>query len=172
MQAAIDQDDNVYVVYRTAKDGEHRDINLLLSQDGGDHFDSQIMDKWNTYACPMSSMSFGETDRHMLVGWETENQVRFAPLEKGSLGTREIRSPAEPGPTMKHPDFATSPEGTVLVVWTEGSGWNQGGNIAWRLLDPTMKPIGKTHRLDSEVPVWSFLQAYYDGHDDAFHILY
>jgi hypothetical protein len=172
MQAAVDRNDNVYVMYRTAGKGEHRDINLLLSTDRGKSFEDQIIDEWKLQACPMSSMSFGETDRYMLAGWETENQVRFAPMEKGSLMKLEIKFALEDDSKMKHPVFATSTNGEVLLVWAEGTGWKQGGTIAWQQYDSQINPVGKLHRPDAEVPMWSFLAAYYSPPEDTFYILH
>jgi hypothetical protein len=119
----------------------------------------------------MSSMSFGETRDRMLVGWETNNQIRFTALEKGVLTDPNVLSPDQ-APKMKHPVFASSPEGQVLLVWTEGTGWKKGGTIAWKKWDDSKDGMGKVHRSNAEVPVWSFLAAYYDQHDDTFYVLH
>ncbi len=112
MQATVDSKNNVYVVYRTARNGKQRDINLLMSQDSGVSFRDEILDKWTLEACPMSSMSFCETDKSMLVGWETEQQVRFLPIDLESLKTGEVMTPSDKAKSMKHPVFASSSDGS------------------------------------------------------------
>jgi hypothetical protein len=172
MQATVDSRDNVYVVYRTARNGKQRDINLLMSQDGGANFSDEILDKWALEACPMSSMSFCETDKNMLVGWETEQQVRFLPIDLDRLKTGAVTNPSDKAKSMKHPAFASSPEGDVLWVWAEGTGWKQGGTVAWQLYDSSGKSAGRVNRSSAEVAMWSFLAAYYDHSDNTFLILH
>jgi hypothetical protein len=172
MQATVDHKENVYVVYRTARNGNQRDINLLMSQDGGEHFSDKILDKWTLEACPMSSMSFCETEKNMLVGWETEQQVRFLPVDLGQLKTGKIITPTDKAKSMKHPVFASSPDGDFLLVWAEGTGWKQGGTIAWQKYDSFGKAAEKVNRSITEVPMWSFLAAYYSQSEDTFIILH
>ena len=120
----------------------------------------------------MSSMSFGEVERGMLVGWETKNQVQIAPVAKGSVNAGKIISPSDSKKSSKHPVFAVSPEGNVLIAWTEGTGWKKGGTIAWREYDSSMRPTSEVGRLPAGVSVWSFVASYYDSNDGFFYILH
>jgi len=42
------------------------------------------------------------------------------------------------------------------VAWTEGTGWNRGGEIAWQRFDDPLRPKGEPGRV-SGLPVWSFV---------------
>jgi len=172
MQAEIDSEGNLYVVYRTAKNNKNRDIGFLVSKDSGKAFQDNILDRWQVMTCPMSSMSFGEINRGMLVGWETENEVRIAPVAKGTVKSGKLISPSNNQMGSKHPVFAVSPKGNVLISWTEGTGWKKGGSIAWREYDATLRPISEVGRLPAGVSVWSFVASYYDQNDGVFYILH
>jgi hypothetical protein len=43
----------------------------------------------------------------------------------------------------------------VLLVWTEGTGWQRGGRLAWQSYDAQGRPLGLHGEADG-VPVWSF----------------
>lgn len=172
MQAETDNEGQLYVVYRTARNDKNRDISLLVSKDSGKTFQDNIMDRWMVMVCPMSSMSFGEVERGMLVGWETENKVRVAPVVKGTVKSGEMISPAGNQKGNKHPVFAVSPKGNVLISWTEGTGWQKGGSIAWREYDASLRPVSEVGRLPAGVSVWSFVASYYDQDEGVFYILH
>jgi hypothetical protein len=58
----------------------------------------------------------------------------------------------------------------VLIVWTEGTGWNRGSNLTWQLFDQNGRPSpvsGST----SGIPVWSFAAAF-PNREGSFVILY
>ncbi len=172
MQAESDSEGNIYVVYRTATKNKNRDINLLVSNDSGKTFQDKILDRWELNACPMSSMSFGELEKSMLIGWETEQQVRMTLIAKGTVNSGQIISPTGDSKGSKHPVFATSPKGNVLISWTEGTGWEQGGSVAWLEYDADMNPVSETGRLPAGVSVWSFVASYYDRNDNTFYIFH
>ncbi len=172
MQAASDSEGNIYVVYRTATENKNRDINLLVSTDSGKTFKDKILDRWELNACPMSSMSFLETKNGMLAGWETEQQVRMTLIAKGTVNSGRIISPTGDLKGSKHPVFSTSPKGNVLISWTEGTGWEQGGSIAWQEYDADMNPVSEIGRLPAGVSVWSFVASYYDRNGNTFRIFH
>jgi hypothetical protein len=58
----------------------------------------------------------------------------------------------------------------MLLVWTEGTGWQRGGALAWQLFDKSGKPLDEKGRQDG-VPVWSFGAAY-AKEDGSFVVLY
>jgi hypothetical protein len=43
----------------------------------------------------------------------------------------------------------------MLMVWTEGTGWQRGGSLAWQVFGRNGKPVGDM-RVEPGVPVWSF----------------
>jgi len=46
------------------------------------------------------------------------------------------------GSNRKHPAIATARNGLTLLVWTEGTGWNKEGSLAWPLFDEAGRPLG------------------------------
>ncbi|PCJ52113.1 MAG: hypothetical protein COA79_24560 [Planctomycetota bacterium] len=172
MQADCDSNGNVYAVYRTATNNKSRDINLLVSKSKGKKFGSKILDKWPLNRCPMSSMSFCENTDRMIIGWETNKQIKYTSVAKGSLKAKKVVSPNGGSKSGKHPVFAISSEGNILVVWTEGTGWKKGGSIAWQELDSSMKSISKTGRLPAGVSIWNFVASYFDAETKTFNILH
>ena len=54
-----------------------------------------------------------------------------------------------------HARIAISPDGKTLMAWTEGTGWNRGGSLAWQLYDAAGKPIGKKSTAPG-LPAWTF----------------
>lgn len=146
------------LLYRAATDLIHRDIYALTSHDGGRRFTSARVHGWDVGACPMSSMSI-TTGPRGLHAWETDGQVYFTSAERGGV----IHAPP-PGTTAdaqhrKHPRLAVSDDGTsVLLAWTEGTGWARGGSLAWRVFDAQGRPTA-VHGTAPGVPVWSFAAA-------------
>jgi hypothetical protein len=41
------------------------------------------------------------------------------------------------------------------MAWTEGTGWQKGGSLAWQLFDTNLQPM-KERGTAAGVPVWSF----------------
>ena len=63
------------------------------------------------------------------------------------------------------PDFSQVPilhianlRGEVLLVWTEGTGWQKGGSLAWQIFDGAERPAGEPNELPGIV-AWSFAAA-------------
>lgn len=172
MQAEGDSEGNVYVVYRTATNNETRDINLLLSKNRGKTFESKILEKWPVNTCPMSSMSLFELSNRMLIGWETNKQVRFTTIAKGTVDTETIVSLGGMAMGGKHPVFAASSDEKVLIAWTEGTGWGKGGGVAWQEFSSLIRPVSMIDRLPEAVSVWSFVASYYDRDTKTFYVVY
>jgi hypothetical protein len=42
----------------------------------------------------------------------------------------------------------------MVLVWTEGTGWQKGGSLAWQVFDKTGKPSEEKGRMDRGIPVW------------------
>jgi hypothetical protein len=154
LQLFASRSGTVYGLYRSATEGVHRDIYLLTSADRGHSFSGRILHKWDINACPMSSMGFAEAETKVLGTWETGGQVYFSDLRGNALEP----VPA-PGPIggRKHPRIATNADETILV-WTEGTGWQKGGSLAWQIFDKAGKPTAAAGKL-AGIPAWSFAAA-------------
>jgi hypothetical protein len=137
---------------RSATQGVHRDIYLLTSLGRGARFEGRKLHAWNINACPMSSMAFADGAGRLLAAWETAGQVYLEDVTQPNV--TPIAAPGE-GKTRRHPRLAIAPNGTVLMIWAEGAGWQRGGSLAWQLFDPSGKPAGETH-IGPSLPDWSF----------------
>jgi hypothetical protein len=49
---------------------------------------------------------------------------------------------------------AFNARGEMIVAWTEGTGWERGGALAWQVYDRAGKPTGERGRVDGGIPVW------------------
>jgi hypothetical protein len=168
MRAFADRGGCVYLVYRAAGEGVHRDMMLLSSKSLGRGFQSFRLDRWDTTVCPMSSEAFAEGPAGVFAAWETRGQVYFARI--GSASVKAIPAPGE-GHERKHPALAANAKGEVLLTWTEGTGWERGGALAWQLFDPSGRPTPIRGRLAAAVPVWSLPTVIADK-DGGFTIYY
>lgn len=148
----------ITMLYRSATESVHRDIYLLRSTDHGKTFQGRQLHKWDINACPMSSMDIAENDRETACAWETGGQIYWLRLPRtGSIAAAPTAAPGQ-GMGRKHPRIALAPSGEMLLVWTEGTGWQKGGSLAWQLFDREGAPIGVKNQL-AGIPVWSFAAA-------------
>lgn len=169
MRALADGDGNVFALFRGARGGVHRETTLLSSRDHGITFDPLPLQDWETGMCPMSSAALGVTSRGVMAAWETKGKIYFRPLRSVAGETNATETVAT-GPGAKHPALATNRRGETLLVWTEGTGWQRGGDFAWQVFDATGKPTAE-HGRKSGIPVWSFATAFARP-DSTFVIVY
>jgi hypothetical protein len=171
MKAFADRQGALYMLYRSAREKVNRDMVLLTSIDHGESFQGNIADRWIITTCPMSSESFVDAADSVLSAWETEGQVFFSRIDKkDQVGSRPIAAPGSPR-GRKHPALAVNNKGETIFVWTEGTGWEKGGALAWQVFDEKGKPTGARGRKDDAIPVWSFAAVYTDP-DDSFVIVH
>lgn len=169
MKVFADRAGNVSALYRSATESVHRDIYFLSSRDRGQTFQGSLIHKWNLNACPMSSMDLADNGSMLIGAWETAGQVYWAQLQShGTRATEPIVAPGEG--KRKHPRVAVNQKGDVLLVWTEGTGWNKGGSLAWQVYDRSGKPMGENKQLPG-IPTWSFAAAIVKP-DQGFAIVY
>ncbi len=169
MKAFADGQGNVFALYRAASEKVNRDEMLLISRNRGADFEIALAHPWKIASCPMSSAFFSESKTDVLASWETEGKVYFARVNAKKLKVSEPVSPA--GSTKrKHSVAVGNAQGEVLLAWTEGTGWNKGGAVAWQLYDPTGNPTTEKGRADG-VPVWSLVSAFANA-DGSFVIIY
>lgn len=170
LRGFADHNGNVYVLYRSANQHIHRDTYLLFSQDKGASFRGDNLQPWRIEACPMSSFAFAEGPSEVLAAWETNGQVSYARIDPATGKKSEpVAAPGE-ARDRKHPVVAANKRGQILLVWTEGMGWERGGSVAWQLFDKDGKPTAEKGRA-AGVPVWS-LVAVFARKDGGFTIVY
>lgn len=159
MRGFAGRDGRVFLLYRTARNGVDRGMALLTSANRGRSFTETALDSWKLNACPMSSASIAEGPGGVYAAWETDGQVYFARIDSKKSGDKApVPAPGNPG-KRKHPTLAISKSGAFLLAWTEGTGWNRGGALAWQLFDKSGRPIGELGRAANAIPVWSLPSA-------------
>ncbi len=170
MRAFADHNGTVYVLYRAATEEIHRDMVLLVSKDGGKNFAGTRVAPWELNACPMSTASISEGGARVFTAWETAGQVYYDKVDPATL--KISGALAAPGATgsRKHPAVAGDTRGETLLAWTEDTGWNKGGSLAWQLFDAAGHPAGAEGRADG-VPVWGLVAAFANP-DGGFTIVY
>ena len=155
MRAFADRTGALYILYRAAGQGIHRDTTLLVSQDQGQSFQSAVLQPWQIAACPMSSFSLAEGTQGVLGAWETAGQVYYARLN----GVRAATLMAAPGTgSRKYPVVIAGGDGKTLFAWVEGGGWERGGSVAWQVYGADGAPTADKGQA-AGVPVWSLLSA-------------
>lgn len=145
---------NFYFLYRAALATVNRDMYLIASRDHGAQFEAKDLERWTVNACPMSSESLVEGPNGVLAAWETKGQVRFATINPKTLRISHPVTPAGQSDDRKHPVLASNDRGETILVWTEGTGWQRGGDLAWQIYDGSGRPLGKPGRIEGGVPVW------------------
>lgn len=116
-----------------------------------------LSDPWPVEACPMSTASLvqGPNPGGRIWGaWETGGKVRLELLSDGRLVLPEPAT-VSTTPGARHPALAVNRNGDVLCAWAEGTGWQRGGRVAWRLLSADGTPSGDIGHGDG-LGVWSF----------------
>ena len=160
---------SVHALYRSATEAVHRDIYLISSKDGGKRFQGGLVHKWEINACPMSSMDFAENSDATIGAWETGGQVYWARINGAPETLTPTAAPGN-GKGRKHPRVTVNQKGEMLLVWTEGTGWQRGGSVAWQLYDSSGQPTSETG-LTAGIPAWSFAAPALNA-DGSFSIVY
>jgi hypothetical protein len=170
MRAFSDAKGNVLMLYRSATHEVHRDTYLLASTDHAGKFESNKLHAWKVPGCPMSSFTLAETSAGVLAAWETDGQVYYARIDpETGKGADPVAAPGA-SRDRKHPVVASNARKETILVWTEGTGWERGGAVAWQVFDRDGKPTARRGRTDG-VPVWS-LAAVFARPDGGFTIVY
>lgn len=152
-RAFADQSDT-YLLYRAAKDRDQRDIYLLHTNKQDADFQGTLLHRWKIASCPMSTYALASGPGGVVAAWDTDGQVFYTTIKPG---TTEFNKPqAAPGTNRgrKHPALAVNSKGETILVWTEGTGWQRGGALAWQVLDAAGQPTEVKGRLDRGIPVW------------------
>ncbi len=168
MRAFVDGKGTVYVLYRTATNRVERDTTLLVSTDKGQTFAAKRVDAWRINSCPMSTYALAEGKSGVLAAWETAGRVRTGTIDPSDLSI--IGQLEAPGSGQKHPSIASNAAGQTLLAWTEGTGWQRGGSLAWQVMDAAGKVVSTGKKADA-IPMWGLPTAY-SKPDGTFVIVY
>jgi hypothetical protein len=153
------------ILFRSAGEKVHRDVHLLRSTDHGTTFTDTTLDTWRLNACPMTTASIIQGPSGPILAWESRRQVFWA--FASDLKPVSPEGDAE----RRYPALAANANGEVLLAWTEGMTWGQGGSVHWQAFDSTGKPLPNTAGSQNGVPAWSLVAAFAEG-DGAFTVVY
>jgi len=167
MRAFADSQGDVLAFYRAANQMTNRDETLLISRNAGANFQIAYSHPWNVGTCPMSSASISENSGDILAAGETHGRVFFVRFDPK---TGRVSPPVSPETKAKHPVVIGNSRGQVLLAWTEGTAWAQGGSVAWQLYDREGKPLSDKTRADG-LKSWSLPTAFPEP-DGTFTIVY
>lgn len=156
LRAFADRRGEVFVLFRAAAEKVNRDEILLASRDRGASFEILHSDPWKVTTCPMSSAWLSESPDCVLAAWETNAKVFLARVNPETLKLSGVTSP-DTQASCKYPVAASNDRGEVLLAWTEGTGWEKGGAVAWQLYDAEGRTLEKG-RADG-VPAWGLVAA-------------
>jgi hypothetical protein len=102
----------------------------------------------------MSTMALVEGPSGVVAAWETDGQINFARSKSGATGFTKPQAALGSSRDRKHPALAVNAQDEVLLVWTEGTGWEKGGALAWQVFDKSGKPTSERGRVEDGIPVW------------------
>lgn len=150
-------------LFRTATDQIHRDTRAFLFQGSFDRRWGGTLDPMESATCVMSTYALANLPGHQrfIGAWETDGRIRFASYSYRSVSDQPVRDlpgAADHGrdaPGQKHPSIAVGEDGSVLIAWAEGTGWERGGAVAWQLFDPEMRPVPRSAGRADGLPAWS-----------------
>lgn len=170
MRGFSDSTGNVYFLYRAASANINRGMYVLKSGDIGERFMAHQLDNWKIDHCPMSSEAFAQGPNGVVAAWDTDGQLYFSDgLFSKEKELRIYQAPGK-GPLRKHPALAFNKKGDMILVWTEGTGWNRGGTLAWQVYDKNMQPMDSGRRAGA-ISVWGLpaVVAEADGNFTIYH---
>lgn len=149
----VDPDGSLAMLVRTAATSLDRDLVLATSTDQAASFTLRPIAPWHIKTCPLSRAAVAPSPRGTLAAWETDDRVFWAPIDpRSGLKTEPIAAPGEA--KQRHPALAANTAGQVLVAWTEGTGWQKGGDLVWRLYGADGQPVADAERTAGGIPVW------------------
>lgn len=170
MKAFVDRRGALFILYRTAAEGIHRDMTLLVSTNGGRSFMVHDLSRWKLDACPMSTAALAEGGGRVLAAWEKAGQVFFDQIDPRTLEVDPALAAPGVARSRKHPVVAENAKGQVVFAWTEGTAWMKGGSVAWQLFNSRGEPIARAGHA-SGLPVWG-LPSVVAAPDGNFTLIY
>ena len=118
----------------------------------------------------MSTAAFAPAAKGALAAWETAGQVFWTRLTLADKAAPKPTAAPGEGKDRKHPALVSNSDGQAILVWTEGTGWNRGGSVAWQVYDSAGNPInveGRAH----DLPAWGSCAAF-ARNDGTFVVVY
>jgi hypothetical protein len=167
LRAFADNSGAVYILYRAAAEQTNRNETLLISRNHGVDFQVAYSHPWKVSTCPMSSAFISQTPADILAAAETHGRVFFVRVDPK---TGQVSSPVSPDIQAKYPVAVANSKGETLFVWTEGTGWNKGGSVAYQVFDKDNKPLSEKARAEG-LKAWSLPTAFAER-DGNFAIVY
>ncbi|HEY9719633.1 MAG TPA: hypothetical protein V6C69_19295 [Trichormus sp.] len=144
----------IYVLYRASGAGTARNTNMLISRNGGATFSSECVQEWQSNVCPGTSFSIATASGDVVGAWETKGHLFFAKLADIPLHIKA----APNGSEQRYPSLSLGRDGSTLLTWTKGAGWQKGGTLQWQAYDHDFHPVG-SQGSSGDTPVWSFSSA-------------
>jgi hypothetical protein len=118
----------------------------------------------------MSAATFAQTRGGIAGAWEAKGNIHLGWFGTGKPSVKNstlIHRQAH----QRHPSIAANADGSMLVAWSENTGWKKGGGLAWHIYDAEAKPTDQQGQRPHGVPKWSFTAAV--AHPDgSFEILH
>ncbi|WP_263409709.1 sialidase family protein [Terriglobus tenax] len=143
--AAIAPDGTVYVAYRHVYDDNERDIALVTSHDGGQHFGEPVRvstDRWKLFGCPESGPVVAVQNNQPLVSWYTASEqkpgIRFAASTDGGRTFGPARQVSEGILSANHPYLSQREDGSIAISF---SGRAAGQTGTWSPLVPYLYSV-------------------------------
>ena len=145
----------IYVLYRAAGVGTARNTNMLISRNGGATFSSECVQEWQSNVCPGTSFSIATSSGDVVGAWETKGHLFFAKLADIPLHIK----PAPSGSEQRYPSLSLGRDGSTLLTWTKGAGWQKAAPCSGRLMTTTfirsdLRAAQVTRRSGASPPQW------------------
>ena len=127
------------VAYRSAENGDNRDMQLLSSYDS--HKSTTLIDKWKYNACPVSTNSMvQDSQQNTWITWETKGKI-YKSMRSGKSINPIMVSPESSIIRQKHPVIAINNAGNQLIAWSEGDGYFSGGELKLKAYGPQSQEL-------------------------------
>lgn len=171
MRGFADSSGNVHFLYRAASEKINRGMYVIKSDDQGKLFAGMALDDWKIATCPMSSEAIAQGPNGVYAAWDNDGQIYFVRIRATIPGGDDVVTAPGKGGDRRHPALAFNKNGDMLVAWTEGTGWNRGGALAWQVYDKNMQPTKDAGRRPGAIGVWGLpaVVAEADGRFTIYH---
>jgi hypothetical protein len=166
MRGFTDSKGSTFFLYRAAGEKVNRGMYVLRSTGPDRPFTGEQLDKWRMDTCPMSSEALAQGPRGTFAAWDNDGQIYFCFLQAPVFA---VPAPGKGG-NRQHPALAFNKKGEMILVWTEGTGWQRGGSLHWQVYDKDYTPRDAGRR-PGAIPVWG-LPAVVAESDGRFTILH
>lgn len=145
-------DGKVLALYRGAAEQVNRGMYLIEADADLAHPRDREIAPMKIGVCVMSTAALGRAGASPLAAWETNEQIFWSTVSPaGSVEPHAIPGAAK---RRKHPAITANPAGQVLLAWTEGTGWNEGGSVAWQRFDAQGAAIPGSAAHADDLPAW------------------